>query len=157
MAQGNDIIVSAPHRGVHDECIISGTPKPGTWMQIKAATEPVAGRYTYEAYAPGSDGDEVPMCILLADKAQGKLSTTAYADGDRGFLYFPVNGERLNVLAQDVSGTGDDHAIGDLLIGDSGTGKFIADTGTPECKSFQVLETVTDPTADHLIHARFVG
>ena len=156
-AKGNNIIVTNNPRGFRDECLISGTPKPGTLMTIVAATEPVGGRFTYEPFNRDADGDRALIAILLPDKLQGKDALTAYADGDRGFLYFPLPGDRLNVLAQDVSGTGDDHAIGDLLIVDDGTGKIIATTGTPQSEPFQCLSTTTNPLADHLLYCVFTG
>lgn len=152
MALGNEIILSPEPRGRFFEGTIEGTPKPGTLMQIKAATEPVNGRYTYEAYNRAADGDRYPLLVLLPDHYQGKTATDAYVTGTRGFLYAPLPGDELNVLKGDVSGTADDFAIGDMLMIDDGTGKVIATTGTPEAEPFVCLETVTDPTADQLVH-----
>jgi hypothetical protein len=157
MARGNEIIVSANPRGVFLEGIVSGTPKPGTCMQIKAATEMVNGRFTYEAYNRDADGNRYPIIVLLPDNLRGKLATEAYADGDRGFFYCPLPGEELNVLKLDVSGTADDFAIGQQLIVDDGTGKVLGTTGSPEAEPFICLETITDPTTDQLVHVMFTG
>lgn len=165
MSLGNGIVLTTPMRGRFEECIISGTPKPGTVMEVKN-TAKIQGRFTYEpagtTAASGSrgmsaDGDRIPTPILLADTLQGKLATDAYADGDRGFLYWPVNGDEINVLYQNQSGTADDVAIGDKLIVDDGTGKLLVSTGSVESEPFQALEVVTDPTADQLIHAVYCG
>lgn len=165
MAKGSEIIVSADPKGKFSECIISGTPKPGTIM-AKKTTDTVGGRFTYEpagtTAASGSrgmsaDGDRIPIAVLLPDHLQGKLATDAYADGDRGFLYFPTPGEDLNVLKMDVAGTGDDLAIGDKLIVDDGTGKVLLSAGSPESEPFECNETVTDPTADQLIWVTYTG
>lgn len=157
MALGNNIVLAVPRMGVTLQGYISGTPKPGTMMQVKAGTAKVNGRFTYEVYAPGTDGDRRPVIILDADWKQGRIATTAYADGDFAELYCPAMGEEMNILKGDVAGTGDDFAIGDLLIADTGTGKFILTTGSPESEPFQCLETVTDPTADQLVHAMYTG
>ena len=157
MAKGNEIIVSANARGRRSECVISGTPKPGTVMQIDAAVEPVGGRFTYEVYAPGTDGDQRVIAVLLANSLFGGIATTAYADGDRGYLYFPMAGDELNMILEDVAGTGDTHAIGDVLIVDTGTGTLIDTTGTPEAEPFICLETMTAGTADVLAWCQFTG
>lgn len=147
--KGSKILVTAHPRGYFRECIISGTPKPGTVMTLVAATAAVASRFTYIGATPGGDGQRCTIAVLLEDSNQGKTYADAYADGDQGFLYFPLPGDELNMLLQDVAGTGDDFAIGDLLIVDNGTGKLIATTGTPESEPFQLLEAATNPTADH--------
>ena len=165
MALGNGIILTSPARGRFEECIISGTPKPGVVMEEKN-TAKIQGRFTYEpagtTAAAGSkgmsaDGDRIPICVLLADSYQGRLSTDAYVTGDRGFLYWPVNGDEINMLFQNAAGTADDVVIGDKLIIDDGTGKVLVSTGTVEEEPFQALEAVTDPTADQLIHTVYHG
>lgn len=157
MAKGNEIIVSADPKGTFLEGVISGTPKPGTIMEIVPATATVGGEFTWRAYQPGTDGQQRLIAVLLPDTLQGQLATTAYVSGARCFLYCPIPGEDLNVLKGDVAGTADDFAIGDLLMVDSGTGKVIATTGTPESNPFICLETVTDPTADQLVWVKFTG
>lgn len=156
--RGNTIIVSANPQGKFMEGRISGTPKPGTAMQIKTSSGMGDdGRFTYEAYTPGTDGEQRETIILLEDWGLGKLMTEAYVDSDRGFLYSPVMGEELNVLKGDVAGTADDLAFGDMLMRDTGTGKYIKTTGSPESEDFQCLETITDPVADVLVHAKYTG
>lgn len=160
MSRGNNIIVSANPRGVQTEGIIAAgqTPKPGTMMQIDGSVAMGDdGRFTWKVYAPGADGDILPLWVLLPDRNRGKLATDAYAAGDRCFLYAPLNGEELNMILLDVSGTGDDHAVGELLLGDTGTGKLVADTGSPETKHFMLLEAVTNPVADTLAHVMVCG
>lgn len=148
MALGNEIIISANPRGRFLEGIISGTPKPGTCMQLKAATEPVGGAFTYEVYDSSADGEQRPVIVLLADQLQGKTASDAYTDGQRGFLYMPAPGEELNMLVSAAgTGTGDSKAIGDLLMINDGDGLLIATTGSPESECFQVLETLTDVVA----------
>jgi len=160
MARGTEIIVSANPRGVMHEGPITGTPKPGTIMQIDVS-EGINGdgRFTWEAYNRDADGNRPagPLAILLPDRLQGKLHTDAYAAGDHGFLYTPIAGEEFNCLLLDVSGTGDDHAFGEILIVDDGTGKLVATTGTPETEPFMLLEAVTDPIADTLLHVIYNG
>lgn len=157
MARGSEIIVSSDPRGVEIEGIISGTPKPGTVMQMQAGTALVGTRFTWEVYAPGTDGQRRIIAILLPDRLQGGLSTTAYVTGTRGFLYIPQAGEEFNMLVADIAGTADDHAIGDLFIIKSGVGKLIANTGSPESIPFQCLEAAVDPVADALLWCRYTG
>jgi hypothetical protein len=159
MAKGNDIVVSRDPRGRYIEGYISGsTVKPGQCVQLKAATEPADdGRYYYELAAPGTDGDIAEMLIVVPDYDQGQTESSTYADGSRIFIYQPLPGDELNVLVLDVAGTADDIAIGTKMILDTGTGKFIATTGTPESEPFVALETITDPTADYLLHVRYTG
>lgn len=157
MASGNNIIVSGQPKGVFTEGIIFGTPKPGTVLQLRAGVAKISGRFTWEVYAPGTDGDRRAIPVLLGDDPQGAISTDAYVSGARGFIYFPIMGEELNMLKGDVVGTADDFAIGDMLMVDTGTGKVIATTGSPESEAFQCLEAVVDPTADVLVHCMFTG
>lgn len=159
MSRGNGIIVSADPMGKFMEGYITGTPKPGTVMQIDVSEGVDAtGRFTWEAFNKSNDGDRGIIAVLLEDKYQGKLMTTAYAAGDRGFLYVPVAGEELNMLLQDDgSGTSDDHALGEMLMVDDGTGKVMAADSDPQATPFQLLETITDPTADQLVWCMYTG
>jgi len=159
MAQGSDIMVSANPKGKDKEGIVYGTPKPGTLMQIKAGVEPVSGRYTWQVYTPGTDGNRLPIAVLMEDHLQGKTATDAYVTGTRCFLYCPIMGEELNMLVSAAgTGTGDAQAIGGLLIGDTGTGLLVATTGTPESEPFQLLETVADVViAGTLTHCMYTG
>jgi hypothetical protein len=162
MARGNDIIVSSNPRGrfVEGKLKTGITPKPGTIMQLEAATAIDAnGRFTFELAAPDADGGRPkgPLLILDYDWGTGKLPTDAYADSASVRCYVPIPGEEFNLLLQDVSGTADDHAISEMLIVDTGTGLLIATTGSPETEPFQLLETITDPTADTLAHVIYTG
>lgn len=159
MARGNGIIVSANPLGMYDEGFIKTgeTPKPGVVLQIDASVALVGGRHTYKQYARDADGNrpDGPICILLHDYLQGKTPNDAYVAGTRCFVYIPKDGEEFNMWILNLSGTADDHAIGELLSIDSGTGKLVADTG--ESQPFKLLEVITDPTADTLAWVRFVG
>lgn len=154
MAKGTEIVLAGEPQGVFLEGIISGTPKPGTIMQIKAATTPVAGRFTYEARSTTA-GSKGLIAVLLKDSLQGKTETDAYVSGTRGFLYCPLMGEDLNCLVGDVAGTADDVAIGDLFgVNNDGTLKANSSyTSAP----FAALEVVTDPTAAYLLWVKYLG
>lgn len=161
MARGSEIIVSANPRGVFSEGTLATgiTPVPGTIMQIDVSAGIDAnGRFTYELFA-ATDGLRPvgPLYILLPDVNRGKLATEAYADSDHCFLYTPIAAEEFNCLISNLAGTADDHAIGEMLIVDSGTGELIATTGTVEVEPFMLLETITDPTADTLAHVIYTG
>ena len=152
MARGTEILVTSDPKGVRTTGILSGTPKPGTCMEIVPATAVSDnGHFTYRAYTSGTDGTRQTVYVLDRNKSYGALATTAFTTGAIIQMYTPLAGEHLNVLKGDVSGTADDFAVGDLLIIDTGTGKVILTTGSPESEPFQCLEAVTDPTADQLV------
>lgn len=156
MARGNTIIVSSDPKGVFLEGTISGTPKPGTCMEISSFTL-VGGRFTWQIYSPGTDGLRRLVAILLPQDESGQLVSTAYESGQSGKLYVPQAGEEFNMLLKDISGTGDDHTAGETLIIDDTTGKLIATTGSPQSEPFRLLETITDPTSDTLAWCMYTG
>lgn len=161
MARGANIIVSSPARGLFMEGVIGAglTPKPGTILEQDTSVDLVGGRFTYKLYGQTADGDHPagPFYILLNNQYTGQLVGTAYAAGERAFLYAPVVGEEFNLLLKDVSGTGDDHTKGEKMIVDTGSGLLIATTGTPETEPFVLNETITDPTADQLVWVTYSG
>lgn len=161
MARGNGIIVSSEPKGKFTEGIIKTgeTPKPGTILQIDPTVSLVGGRHTYKIYAPGADGEQPlgAFWVLLENSLLGKTATDAYAAGDRCFLYSPLPGDELNLIVLNISGTADDHALGEKLMVDTGTGKLIATTGTPETEVAVLLEAITDPTADTLAWVQWSG
>lgn len=157
MAKGTNIIVSAQPKGVYVEGTMSGTPKPGTMMEQTSNAADGNERFTFQVYQPGTDGDRRLPLILLPDSAVGQLETTAYVTGANCFMYVPAVGEEMNILFGNAAGTGDDVAVGGLLIADTGTGKFIPTTGTPESEPFQAKEALVDPTADQLLWAWYTG
>jgi hypothetical protein len=162
VAKGNGIVVSSPQRGVWHDIIVSGTPKPGTVMQIKAATEPVGGIFTWEAYDQSWDAQPGLIAVLDYDGLQGSINTTAYVSGARARVYCPVAGEQLNVIIEDVAGTSatSDYAIADRLEVNDGTGK-LQDAATGTTRNYSVpficLETITDTTADYLAWCMYTG
>lgn len=132
---------------------------PGMAVQRVAATALVGGRWTYTAADIDADGGRPKGAIVIVteDSYQGKTTSDSYAAGDRFFGYIPLPGDELNLLLLNISGTGDDHTIGEILIIDDTTGKWIATASTPETEPAQLLETVTDPTADTLVWAEWTG
>lgn len=161
MARGNEIIVTANPKGNFLEGIIASgeTPKPGTILQIDPTVALAGGRHTFKLYNRDADGNRPagPFAVLLPDHLQGKIATTAYAAGDHCFLYCPLPGDELNLLFNNVSGTADDVALGDLFIVDDSTGKIMVTTGSPETEVAVALEALTDPTADALLWVIWSG
>lgn len=168
MAKGNEIIVSADPKGTFMEGIISGTPTPGICVQIKASVAPVSGRFTFEAVTR-ADGAKGPIFVLLPDQLQGKIGVgaalgtnlghavgDAYVSGTRCFVYAPIAGEDLNLVALSVAGTADDVAIGALFGVDQNTGKILADNSFASAP-FQALEVITDPTTDYMLWVKYLG
>lgn len=167
MAKGNKIVVTATPRGRFLEGIIIGTPKPGIVVEIVRGTAPDAsGAFTYKpagtdaaagVQGMAADGDRLPIILLIEDMLQGRTTDTAYVSGERCFMYVPVAGEEVNVRIENQTGTADDFVIGDKLIVDDGTGKMLISASTPESEPFIALETVSDLTADYLMHAMYTG
>jgi hypothetical protein len=156
----NTIVISPEPRGRFIDATISGTDAallPGTVVQIKAATEKVGGNFTYELYNRDASGNRPrgPIGILVEDNLQGKTITDNYLDTTLARIYFPLPGDELLMRLQDVAGTGDSHAIGDILSVEDATGHLVAETG--ESGPFVCFETVTEPTADTLAHVQFGG
>lgn len=157
---GSKIIVTANPLGVFQEGVISGTPKPGTMMQVQNGTAAVFGRLTYEVYNPSASGDPRVCWILLEDDLQGKTTSDAYVSGTRGFLYCPIGGEEMNVLTKGQAGTGSANAftVGERLEAEKGSGKFIQQTSSSGNALFQVLEHIDQvPDTDTLIWCAFQG
>ena len=157
-ARGNLIILTADPKGTFLEGTVQGTPKPGTSMEMVPTTGAfyAGGRHQYRANTSGTDGKRNLVAILLEDGLQGKLSTDAYVDSSRCFLYCPIAGEELNILVADIAGTADIHTVGDKLMYQSGTGKYIAATGTVH-EAFSLLQTTAAFTADTLCPATYQG
>lgn len=154
MAKGNEIILTAIPGGVFDEGIISGTPKPGTILEVMA-TALVGGRPTFRAVTR-STGAKGPIAVLLPDWLNGKTSGDAMTSGQRVQVYWPEAGDELNLLVADVSGTADDVAIGDLFGVETVTGKLKANSSYTSAP-FAAMEAVTDPTADYLLFVKYLG
>lgn len=158
MAKGNKIIVTAHPQGKVLEGTVTGALVPGIVVQIDVSEGlDDNGNLTWEPYAPGTDGNQRLIGVLLHNSLNGKISTDAYATGDHCRVYIPLPGDELNCIVGDVAGTGDDHSFGDILMVDTGTGELVATTGTPESEPFILLEAITDPTADTLAHVMFTG
>jgi len=164
--KGTRINASSPLRGVIEACYVSGTPKPGTCMEIKKATSPKGNVFTYAAAGSqaasggigmAADGNRKAIAVLLEKDQESKIYSDAYADGDMGRVYFPVPGEWLNMLFENQSGTADAFAIGDEAMVDDGTGKLLACDTDAEAHPFTILEAVAALTADACIWCRFNG
>jgi len=163
---GTRILCSAPYKGNIEDVIVSGTPKPGTCMEIKKATAAVGGRFTYavagsQAASGGigmaADGDKKCIAVLLEKDDEGQTYDDAYVDGQRGRVYFPLPGDQLNMILENQSGTADVFAIGDELMVDDGTGKLLAVDTDAEAQPFTCLEAQAALTADVHCWVRFNG
>lgn len=162
MARGSSIIVSSEPGGKFVEGILGAsitTARPGVAVQLQPATALVGGRHTWELYNADADGGNPkgPIIILRENPLLGGNISDAYVAGERCFGYIPAAGDELNLMLGDVSGTGDDHTKGEILMLDDGTGEFVATTGSPETEVAQLLETITDPTTDTLAWCVWTG
>ena len=155
MALGNSIILAANPRGVFLEGIATEACLPGVLVQLDGAVEPIEGRYTWELFNGAADGERILTVIVIENKLEGGTSSTAYAAGDRLFMYVPCPGEHMNVMVQASAGA---LVIGTTkLIVDDSTGEFIITTGSPESEPFMVMETLSDPSSDTLVHVMATG
>lgn len=160
MSVGNRIIMTPDRCFKVEGYIATGeTPVPGQIVQRQYATALKGNRFTWELYNVAADGARPtgPLILLTEDNLQGRLATTAYAAGDHAFGVILLPGCEFNGLLANISGTGDDHTKGEVLIIDDTTGKFIATTGSPETEPAVLNETVTDPTADALYWMTWTG
>jgi len=156
--KGSVILLASNPRGLFLEGIMYGTPSPGTLMTVKAATEPVGTKFTWEPY--NTDGNGVRnLTAVLLEPFHGASYSTAYVTGERCRMYVPFAGEEMNMLITHAgTGTGDSLAIGDMLIAVDGTGLLLQTTGTVESEPFMALETVADLViAGSLCHCIYTG
>lgn len=157
MATFQTIVVSPNPKGHFIEGLLTAiTPKPGTCLELTDAARE-AGQFTYKVFTRNADGDRSEIIILTENWGLGETVDDAYVASSRFFAYIPLPGDEVQVLFQNVSGTGDDVVIGDFLIIDSGTGKVIVTTGSPQAEPFVALEAITDPTEDTLLWVRCTG
>lgn len=123
MARGLAIVVNADPKGLWEEGYINDTSKPGTHVTIVTNTNPVGGRFFFQAVSR-ANGSKGPVLILVNDWEQGQIATTAMVSGTGGHkMYWPLPGDELNCIVAESSGTGTsgENLIGDLLaINDSG-------------------------------------
>lgn len=156
--KGTEIIVSACPQGKFSECIISGTPLPGTCLEVVPGSTLTGGRQTMRAVTR-STGAKGPICILLADSKRGKLYNSAYADGSRGQIYWPIAGEEFNMCVADVAGTGsaEDQAVGALYGVQTGTGKLAPDSSFASTPFTAQEATHGFVTADRWVWMQYNG
>lgn len=155
-ARGSQVVMNPNPKGTFHSIVVSGTPKPGTCMEILTPFFQ-GGIHKWRAYQPGTDGEQRLIAVLLEDAEQGFVIDTAYVDGTVAKVYCPIPGDELNMQFHNQTGTGDDVAAGGIMTIDSGTGKVIPTTGTPEMEPFIALEAIVDPTADAVIPCMFTG
>lgn len=148
--RGNQIVISQDPRGRFIGGVVSGTPLPGTIMQIVAGTAVDGnGDHTWAAFNRDADGDRPlgPLAVLLA-KGEGFDTSVAYEDGHQANLYIPLPGDELNVRwATSGTGTGDALTVGQIGIVEDGTGLVIDTTGSPQTEPFTAMEAVDDTVA----------
>lgn len=164
--KGNEILLSftGGEGRQRIEGVISGTPKPGTIMELVPATAPIGGRFTYRVWQPGTgDGTPGAMYILDTDPDQGKLFSDAYVSGTRGFLHQLLPGDEVNVRKADISGTGsatEDVAIGDKFYVVDGTGMIskvaVGVLNAVAVQKFQSQEAFVDQAAETLVWCRVI-
>ena len=146
---GTQIIISTEPQGKFIEGIVSGTPKPGTFMEVVPAVARTQAGWKWRA-STKTTGNPRNIVVLLEDKLQGKIYSDAYEDATKCFLYRPTGGEIIHGLVLDVAGTGstDIHAVGDLMAINN-AGKLVADAAYT-FPQLTLKEAVGPMTADTL-------
>ncbi len=161
MARGNEIIVTADPKGQFETGYLDSAGYPGMIYQKNYATALIGGRHTFTVYNRDADGNMPAgsywVLTNLLQAMIGALATAEIAAGEQAMFYSPRAGEEINLLLENIAGTGDDHAVGEILMVNDGTGKLIATTGTPESECAALKEAVTDPTADQLVWCEWTG
>ena len=160
---GNKIVLTPEPRGRRIEGVIETALYPGTVVQVKPGSELDAGnRLTWRAFDASGSGAPGLIGVLDFDWQQGKTYAEPYVAGRRGFIYFPLPGDELNMLIADLAGTGatSDFSVGDLLMVQDGTGLLIdAGIGTAQYTSrpFMAHENYSDMVGNTLLHVMFTG
>jgi len=164
--KGARILVASPPRGVFEDVIVVGTPKPGTLMEIQPSVAHVGGLFSYRPYGTqaassglyvAADGNKKAIAILLEKDDVNGIYSRSYVTGERGKIYWPAMGEQFNMILENQSGTADAYAIGQEYMADDGTGKLLAADADAEAHPFTGLEAVTAMTADVWCWVRFNG
>lgn len=135
---------------------IVSVPRPGVVVQINTVYGQEGGRWTWQQYDRGADGERPigPHIILTEDLIQGNDMTISYATGVRASGWVPWAGCELNVLIRDSLGSGTNAiALNDLLIVDDTTGKFLVTAGSPELEPAMALEASAQDGTDSIIWA----
>lgn len=162
MARTNRIIIT-PDKGYWFEGIVKTgeTFSPGMVVQIDPTVSLIGGHHTCKMFSRDADGDrpQGPHIIVCEDIHNGRTTSDTYAAGERFVGFIPQAGCELNILFNDVSGTGatSDISAGALFITDTGTGMVINTTGSPECEIAMALEAYADLTADQLVWSVWTG
>jgi hypothetical protein len=152
MARGQRIVVNPDAKGTYKWGYLATAEYPGTVFQVDPTVALKSGQHTLKVYQPGTDGEN-PLggyWVLVEDLMTARTTVTQYAAGEFAKFYSPRMGDELNLLVANLAGTADDHPLGEKMMLDTGTGKLIVTTGTPEDEVAVLLEAITDPTADTL-------
>lgn len=162
MASNNVIVVSEVPKGHFIEGYMKvgdGAFKPGQVLQIDASAELIDGRPQYKLWNPGTDGARSEFVVVRENDLLGMdAHTGSYEAGSRFLGYVPGKGDEVQFLFKNVgTGTGagqEDVALGDKLIFDTGTGKVIVTTGSPEEEPLTAMEALANVTEDTLVLCR---
>lgn len=164
MARGTRIIVSDQPKGHMTPLYVKTgqTIYPGMLVQKDLSVALKGGRESVIVYDADADGGRpkggaVYIATNEIGGGAGRDATTQIPAGEQELFYTPLPGDELNLLILNIAGTADDHAIGEVLIADDTTGKFIATTGSPETEMAVLKEAITDPTADTLAWCEWTG
>ena len=154
MSRGT-IVVSENPRGrfIEGDLAPDVAPKPGQCVSLSLQS---ADRGKYELAGNGQ-GNSKELVIVCEDSLQGGTVDDAYTAGSRFRGYIPLPGDEVQILFDDIAGTGDVLEIGDGIYINS-LGKGYEESGTPERTPFVVLELVAGtPDEDRLVLCRYTG
>jgi hypothetical protein len=144
------IVLTAHPQGKFLEGVVSGTPLPGTIMQIVGGTAQQEERFTWQSANLAASGNWLMQAVLREDDNQGGTASTAYVSGTRCEMYVPISGEEMNCLYGLGSGTSNSLTPGTNLMVSSGQGILITSTGSPQQIAWMSYDTLTSVAADTL-------
>jgi hypothetical protein len=132
MSTENTIVLKG--KGHHSEAEADGAITPGMGVEMESD-----GNYRVPQ---GTQAATLKRKIQIAKEPaldEGGTIDTAYADGDRVFLYQPVAGDHVNLLVKSA----EDITKGDFLVIEAaGSGLFVEAAGTEVKFQAMALETV---------------
>jgi hypothetical protein len=154
--KGTDILINGnqPNGRFEEGTLVLGLAAAcyaGMAMELVPATEPTNGRYSWQPVQTGAASLSRPLVIVLGDTMEGYAPMNAYTGspnalqaGYQIFLYWPMHGDEMNLLVENITGTSDHFAIGDKLMIDptsTGYGKWVKQVSTDPAPAM-VEETI---------------
>ena len=146
------IVVTAHPQGKFLEGVITGTPLPGSIMQLSTGGSFLfqEGRFAWGSANLATAGLPILINCLQEDDQQGFTSGTAYVAGTRFRSYVPLEGEEMNLLYGTGGGTSNSLTPGQLLMVQQAGPALVNFGSPPELATFMAYDTLTLVAEDTL-------